>query len=128
MEGGFCFESTGYMAVQLPPCTLAFDAVDPNSRFAPKLKLKVGNSELIAWLRAMDDKAKDALADNWAEQLVEPRQVVRGNVGRREVMVAAVAPLDAWHGRQDAFAECVRKDVRHNADELVQLRAKLLPH
>ena len=40
---------SGYMAVQLPPCTLAFDAVDPNSRFAPKLKLKVGNSEQIAW-------------------------------------------------------------------------------
>ena len=53
----------GYMAVQLPPCTLAFDAVDPNSRFAPKLKLKIGNSEQIAWLRAMDDKAKEALAD-----------------------------------------------------------------
>ena len=53
----------GYMAVQLPPCTLAFDAVDPNSRFAPTLKLKVGNSEQIAWLRAMDDKAKAALAD-----------------------------------------------------------------
>ena len=51
----------GYMAVQLPPCTLAFDAVDPNSRFAPKLKLKISNSEQIAWLRAMDDKAKEAI-------------------------------------------------------------------
>ena len=53
----------GYMAVQLPPCTLAFDAVDPNSRFAPKLKLKISNSEQIAWLRAMDKKAKAAVAD-----------------------------------------------------------------
>ena len=62
----------GYMAVQLPPCTLAFDAVDPDSRFAPKLKLKVGNSELIAWLRAMDDKAKAALADELEKYPFKP--------------------------------------------------------
>ena len=60
------------MAIQLPPCTLAFDAVDPNSRFAPKLKLKIGNSELIAWLRAMDNNAKAAFTIDLAKYPFKP--------------------------------------------------------
>ena len=62
----------GFMAVQFPPGTLAFDAVDPNTRFAPKLKLKISNSELIAWLRAMDDKAKTALTDELEKYPFKP--------------------------------------------------------
>ena len=82
----------GYMAVQLPPCTLAFDAVDPNSRFAPKLKLKVGNSEQIAWLRAMDDKAKAALADE-LEKYPFKATVNEGLIGALTKMGYSHSPL-----------------------------------
>ena len=38
----------GFVSLQLPPATLAFDVEDTGSRFAPKLKLKVTNDELLA--------------------------------------------------------------------------------
>ena len=47
----------GFFALQLPPATLTFDVEDPNSRFPPKLKLRV-NGGLVDWLRELDAKAK----------------------------------------------------------------------
>ena len=53
----------GFLAFQLPPATLAFDVEDPNSRFPPKMKLRVAGG-LVDWLRELDAKAKGRLEDH----------------------------------------------------------------
>ena len=50
------------VACQLPPSTLVFD-VDPKSKFATKLKARVHDIGLLAWLRALDANARKALKD-----------------------------------------------------------------
>ena len=53
--------SKGYIALQLPPATLAFDVEDPKSRYAPRMKLRV-SGDVVDWLRALDAKAVVSLA------------------------------------------------------------------
>ena len=53
----------GFLALQLPPATLTFDVEDPNSRFPPKMKLRV-NGGLVDWLRELDAKAKGSLGEH----------------------------------------------------------------
>ena len=42
----------GYIALQLPPATLAFDVEDSKSHYAPRMKLRV-SGDLVDWLRAL---------------------------------------------------------------------------
>ena len=50
----------GYIALQLPPATLAFDVEDPKSHYAPRMKLRV-TGDVVDWLRALDAKAAASL-------------------------------------------------------------------
>ena len=54
--------SKGYIALQLPPATLAFNVMDPKSHYAPKMKLRV-TGDVVDWLRALDAKAAASLEE-----------------------------------------------------------------
>ena len=54
--------SKGYIALQLPPATLAFDVEDPKSHYAPRMKLRV-SGDVVDWLRALDAKAAASLEE-----------------------------------------------------------------
>ena len=53
----------GYIALQLPPATLAFNVEDPKSHYAPKMKLRV-TGDVVDWLRALDAKAVASLEEH----------------------------------------------------------------
>ena len=53
----------GYIALQLPPATLAFDVMDSKSHYAPRMKLRV-TGDVMDWLRALDAKAVVSLAEH----------------------------------------------------------------
>ena len=59
----------GYIALQLPPATLAFDVEDSKSHYAPRMKLRA-TGDLVDWLRALDAKAAASLEEQ--EHLQEP--------------------------------------------------------
>ena len=54
--------SKGYIALHLPPATLAFNVEDPKSHYAPKMKLRV-TGDVVDWLRALDAKAAASLEE-----------------------------------------------------------------
>ena len=54
--------SNGYIALHLPPATLAFNVEDPKSHYAPKMKLRV-TGDVVDWLRALDAKAAASLEE-----------------------------------------------------------------
>ena len=60
MSAQHCY---GYIALQLPPATLAFDVEDPRSCHAPSMKLRV-TGDLVDWLRALDAKAVASLTEH----------------------------------------------------------------
>ena len=54
--------STGYIALHLPPATLAFNVEDPKSHYAPRMKLRV-SGDVVAWLRELDARAVVSLEE-----------------------------------------------------------------
>ena len=63
--------SKGYIALQLPPATLAFDVEDPKSRYAPRMKLRV-SGDLVDWLHSLDAKAVVSLAQHLKDHPYKP--------------------------------------------------------
>ena len=61
----------GFLALQLPPATLTFDVEDPNSRFPPKMKLRVTGG-LVDWLRELDAKATGSLKEHLKDHPTRP--------------------------------------------------------
>ena len=63
--------SKGYIALHLPPATLAFNVEDPKSHYAPRMKLRV-TGDLVDWLRALDAKAAASLEEHLKDHPYKP--------------------------------------------------------
>ena len=63
--------SKGYIALHLPPATLAFDVEDPKSHYAPRMKLRV-SGDVVAWLRELDARAVVSLAQHLKDHPYKP--------------------------------------------------------
>ena len=63
--------SKGYIALHLPPATLAFNVEDPKSHYAPRMKLRV-SGDVVDWLCALDAKAAASLEEHLKDHPYKP--------------------------------------------------------
>ena len=83
----------GYLSFQLHPATLAFDVMDSNSHYAPKMKLRV-TGDVVDWLRALDAKAVVSLAQHLKDHPYKPC-VQEGSYGC-QLEVKPMATTTVW--------------------------------